>query len=830
MEATSPIGELRDRFREAATEISPSRARTILQTIRSECRRLVSEGRLLLEAAVLGAEASGELASMAASSEQRARLRGEALAFCRGLAGTHPSDLAALAFARETLHFAEDPFHSADRSGALTVLAEAQGVLDARLEQEKAPHRRSRLLSHKVALLRSKAHWERRRGADWKSDSREDSADARADLYRRRLEEAKRCAQVAEELDAFNTHASVQHGLVLWDVSRLQRSMRELHESIILAEDKLVGGVSSEAPVNYVHLCRFYLRTHRPFQAARAFEVYELHETHVRRHLSASSAYAEAVLRMRRSDYPDETVGDRLARGQTLLQRSIDAGYENARALVLLASLEAESGARDLSEGTLFRLVREEVGSCLQVYLRAQEQLEQGQRDGLMRAFVLGIADPGTWRLLGDYATQVLRDAGLAVKLLQMAIRLGTRSPDTMAQLGNARLMMGTREALHQAELDFNEAGKQAAPDFVSWRAGLRDARMRLGTYRAPSLSEAVKRNRSVDNFKDLQRSFLAIRGAEQPHERLLAELVVDLLSTTHGIRKGGSGSGPEDTFLWNGHTWKLRLLRTSGGVHRSPRQVRSELAPCMLEVLQTAPDALRASGGVAINRVLLTWTDLHDILECRVPAGTVMERAWVRARDVHEDAGTTVSLGNRQEVEPPATDQTARTRSARTHPESVTQDGRRMRALICYAREDQERVDTFRRHLSSLKHFGQVELWFDRMIDPGEDWQNSLDQRLNEADLIFLMISADFFHSDYCREVEMPRAIERYERGEAQVIPVLLRPCDWAPTPIAKLQCLPRSGDAITSSPDPAQAMADVAKEVRERLGIGPQSRDGTR
>ena len=70
--------------------------------------------------------------------------------------------------------------------------------------------------------------------------------------------------------------------------------------------------------------------------------------------------------------------------------------------------------------------------------------------------------------------------------------------------------------------------------------------------------------------------------------------------------------------------------------------------------------------------------------------------------------------------------------------------------------------------------------------------------KHLNSAQIILLLISPDFMASDYCYGVEMKRAMERYERGEAQVIPVILRPVYWQGAPFGKLQALPKDAKPI--------------------------------
>ena len=64
-----------------------------------------------------------------------------------------------------------------------------------------------------------------------------------------------------------------------------------------------------------------------------------------------------------------------------------------------------------------------------------------------------------------------------------------------------------------------------------------------------------------------------------------------------------------------------------------------------------------------------------------------------------------------------------------------------------------------------------------DRQIAAGEDWAGGIDEHLNSADIITLFVSADFLASDYCYEKELSRALEREERKEALVVPIIVRP-----------------------------------------------------
>jgi hypothetical protein len=63
--------------------------------------------------------------------------------------------------------------------------------------------------------------------------------------------------------------------------------------------------------------------------------------------------------------------------------------------------------------------------------------------------------------------------------------------------------------------------------------------------------------------------------------------------------------------------------------------------------------------------------------------------------------------------------------------------------------------------------------------------------------------MSADYLASDYHFNTEIPQALQRSANGEVRVIPILLRPCDWKESPLAKFQVLPANHRPISQWPD---------------------------
>ena len=90
------------------------------------------------------------------------------------------------------------------------------------------------------------------------------------------------------------------------------------------------------------------------------------------------------------------------------------------------------------------------------------------------------------------------------------------------------------------------------------------------------------------------------------------------------------------------------------------------------------------------------------------------------------------------------------------------------------------------------------------------------IDEHLNSAEVILLLISSDFIASEYCHEIEMKRAMERHESGEARVIPVILRSVDWSGLIFSKLQAAPKDGAPVTKWADRDEAFMNVAQAIR--------------
>lgn len=141
---------------------------------------------------------------------------------------------------------------------------------------------------------------------------------------------------------------------------------------------------------------------------------------------------------------------------------------------------------------------------------------------------------------------------------------------------------------------------------------------------------------------------------------------------------------------------------------------------------------------------------------------------------------------------------------------------------FISYTHADESFKNELIKHLSLMRRSGDVSIWHDRDITGGKEWKGEIDTHLEQADLILLLISADFIASDYCWDVEMKRAMERHEAKTARVIPIILRETDWHHSPFSKLQALPKNARPVNDKrvwPSYDEAWVNVVQGLRRTI-----------
>ena len=139
------------------------------------------------------------------------------------------------------------------------------------------------------------------------------------------------------------------------------------------------------------------------------------------------------------------------------------------------------------------------------------------------------------------------------------------------------------------------------------------------------------------------------------------------------------------------------------------------------------------------------------------------------------------------------------------------------IRLFICYSHKDERQRIALGDHIAAMQREGVIATLHDRQITAGQDWAEEINDKLEAADIILCLVSAGFLASPYCQDKELKRALERHEASEALVIPVILKPADWATSPLGRLQALPANAKPVTTWSNRDEAFTSVAQGIRK-------------
>lgn len=122
---------------------------------------------------------------------------------------------------------------------------------------------------------------------------------------------------------------------------------------------------------------------------------------------------------------------------------------------------------------------------------------------------------------------------------------------------------------------------------------------------------------------------------------------------------------------------------------------------------------------------------------------------------------------------------------------------------------------------MSPLKRSEKIEAWNDEELLPGSSFDDEIKQKLEQSDIIILLISSDFINSDYCYEIEMQNAMTRAEKKECHVVPVIVRACLWKKTPLGNIIALPKDGKPVKTYEDMDEAYLEIAEGIEKIVDI---------
>lgn len=114
-----------------------------------------------------------------------------------------------------------------------------------------------------------------------------------------------------------------------------------------------------------------------------------------------------------------------------------------------------------------------------------------------------------------------------------------------------------------------------------------------------------------------------------------------------------------------------------------------------------------------------------------------------------------------------------------------------RTKVFISYSHADRRFLDRLHVFLRPLERKGLVDFWDDTRLKPGSNWREEIKQAVASARVAVLLISADFFASEFIHSNELPPLLEAAAQDDAVLLSVILQPVDLSGSPLGEFQAI---------------------------------------
>lgn len=138
---------------------------------------------------------------------------------------------------------------------------------------------------------------------------------------------------------------------------------------------------------------------------------------------------------------------------------------------------------------------------------------------------------------------------------------------------------------------------------------------------------------------------------------------------------------------------------------------------------------------------------------------------------------------------------------------------------FIFYAQSDWVLMKTLEGALLPFVPEGLLQPWQSWAIDGEFGWTTELETRFQSSALVLVLLSPAFLAVGTEQHPQIHQVKDRMSAGTVRVVPILLKPGNWWGSPFRTLQLLPRDATAIASWPNPAEAFAEITRNLRRVL-----------
>jgi len=140
---------------------------------------------------------------------------------------------------------------------------------------------------------------------------------------------------------------------------------------------------------------------------------------------------------------------------------------------------------------------------------------------------------------------------------------------------------------------------------------------------------------------------------------------------------------------------------------------------------------------------------------------------------------------------------------------------------LISYAHKDMtevDYVDELRAHLITLERAKKIKWWDDLQIKPSEKWDAEIKKALAKAKVAVMLVSANFFRSDYIWDEEYSHLLQAAEEEGAAILWVPVSACLYDDMEISKYQAVgdPKKPLAMLTHAARQEVYTELARRIK--------------
>ncbi len=153
-------------------------------------------------------------------------------------------------------------------------------------------------------------------------------------------------------------------------------------------------------------------------------------------------------------------------------------------------------------------------------------------------------------------------------------------------------------------------------------------------------------------------------------------------------------------------------------------------------------------------------------------------------------------------------------------------------KVVISYSKSDIKYVQEFQKHISALHDIGLIDSpWYCTLLIAGTKWDETIQEKFNEADIIFFLVSHNLMSTSYVKEYEIKKAIDRYNvLKNIRIVPIILSACYWqrpGDYNLGDFTALPYAAEPISNNPNSNEIWTYIVKCIEIMILHSDKSED---